>query len=136
MIGKKTDTEMQTTFVPALSKMLVNRKTSFKDSHPLSDFGPDENLNDNADIDWVNKFWVRRLLRFCAFVSLVSVSLNTPEMFAISIHLMYVTFIFDLIVTFLFSAEMLAKMHIRGIVKVGFHFYNNSKIECWYLKLD
>nr|XP_022339997.1 sodium leak channel non-selective protein-like isoform X3 [Crassostrea virginica] len=108
---------MQTTFVPALSKMLVNRKTSFKDSHPLSDFGPDENLNDNADIDWVNKFWVRRLLRFCAFVSLVSVSLNTPEMFAISIHLMYVTFIFDLIVTFLFSAEMLAKMHIRGIVK-------------------
>ncbi|XP_065924032.1 sodium leak channel NALCN isoform X6 [Magallana gigas] len=108
---------MQTTFVPALSKMLVNRKTSFKDSHPLSDFGPDENLNDNADIDWVNKSWVRGLLRFCAFVSLVSVSLNTPEMFAISIHLMYVTFIFDLIVTFLFSAEMLAKMHIRGIVK-------------------
>ncbi|XP_056005775.1 sodium leak channel NALCN-like isoform X4 [Ostrea edulis] len=108
---------MQTTFVPALSKMLVNRKTSFKDSHPLSDFGPDENLNDNADIDWVNKSWVRGLLRFCAFVSLVSVSLNTPEMFTISIHLMYITFIFDLIVTFLFSAEMIAKMHIRGIVK-------------------
>ncbi|XP_061184379.1 sodium leak channel NALCN-like isoform X3 [Saccostrea echinata] len=108
---------MQTTFVPALSKMLVNRKTSFKDSHPLSDFGPDENLNDNADIDWVNKPWVRGLLRFCAFLSLVSVSLNTPEMFALSVHLMYVTFIFDLIVTFLFSAEMIAKMHIRGIVK-------------------
>ena len=38
--------------------MLVNRKTSFRENLPLSDYGPDENLNDNADIDWVNKNWV------------------------------------------------------------------------------
>ena len=38
--------------------MLVNRKTSFRENLPLSDYGPDENLNDNADIDWVNKDWV------------------------------------------------------------------------------
>lgn len=26
---------------------------------PMADYGPDENLNDNADIEWVNKSWVR-----------------------------------------------------------------------------
>lgn len=98
--------------------MLVNRKTSFKESHPVADYGPDENLNDNADIDWVNKAFVRRLLRVCALVSILSVSMNTPHTFRENKELMYLTFIFDLIVTFLFSAEMIAKMHIRGIYKV------------------
>lgn len=99
------------------AKMLVNRKTSFKESHPVADYGPDENLNDNADIDWVNKAFVRRLLRVCALVSILSVSMNTPTTFREIKELMYLTFIFDLIVTFLFSAEMIAKMHIRGIYK-------------------
>ncbi|CAG2252794.1 NALCN [Mytilus edulis] len=53
--------------------MLVNRKTSFKENYPVADYGPDENLNDNADIDWVNRAFVRRLLRLCAFVSILSV---------------------------------------------------------------
>lgn len=98
--------------------MLVNRKTSFKENQPVADYGPDENLNDNADIDWVNKAFVRRLLRLCAFVSILSVSMNTPRTFRDHEGLKYLTFIFDLIVTFLFSAEMIAKMHIRGIYKV------------------
>lgn len=84
----------------------------------MADYGPDENLNDNADIDWVNKAFVRRLLRVCALVSILSVSMNTPTTFREIKELMYLTFIFDLIVTFLFSAEMIAKMHIRGIYKV------------------
>ena len=98
--------------------MLVNRKTSFRDNLPLSDYGPDENLNDNADIDWVNKEWVRRLLRACALVSLMSVSMNTPKTFQDIPALEYITFSLDLIVTFLFTAEMIAKMHIRGVLKV------------------
>lgn len=102
--------------------MLVNRKTSFKENHPVADYGPDENLNDNADIDWVNKAFVRRLLRLCAFVSILSVSMNTPRTFRDHEGLKYLTFIFDLIVTFLFSAEMIAKMHIRGIYKVSDFF--------------
>lgn len=104
--------------------MLVNRKISFKDSYSLFDFGFDENLNDNADIDWVNKFWVRGLFRFCVFVSLVFVSFNIFEMFVISIYLMYVIFIFDLIVIFLFFVEMFVKMYIRGIVKVSIYEWN------------
>ena len=49
---------MQTPAV--MGMMLVNRKTSYKDGMPLADYGPDENLNDNADIEWVNKNWVSR----------------------------------------------------------------------------
>ncbi|KAJ9587593.1 hypothetical protein L9F63_018975, partial [Diploptera punctata] len=61
--------------------------------------------------------WVRRLMRFCALLSLLSVSLNTPKTFEKHPPLQYVTFCCDLIVTFLFTAEMIAKMHIRGILK-------------------
>lgn len=57
-------------------------------------------------------------MRFCALVSLASVCLNTPKTFEKIPELEYVTFTCDLIVTFLFTAEMIAKMHIRGIIKV------------------
>ena len=53
---------MQTPAV--MGMMLVNRKTSYKDGMPLADYGPDENLNDNADIEWVNKQWVRHFISF------------------------------------------------------------------------
>lgn len=56
-------------------------------------------------------------MRFCALVSLLSVSLNTPKTFEKHPPLQYVTFCCDLVVTFLFTAEMIAKMHIRGILK-------------------
>lgn len=58
-------------------------------------------------------------MRFCALVSLASVCLNTPKTFEKVTQLQYVTFTCDLIVTFLFTAEMIAKMHIRGILKVN-----------------
>ncbi|XP_076454223.1 sodium leak channel NALCN-like [Babylonia areolata] len=107
--------KMQTPAV--MGMMLVNRKTSYKDGVPLADYGPDENLNDNADIEWVNKNWVRRLLRFCAFVSMISVSMNTPETFKVCYELIYITFAFDTVITILFTAEMIAKMQIRGAWK-------------------
>ena len=98
--------------------MLVNRKTSFRDNLPLSDYGPDENLNDSADIEWINKKWVRWLLTSCALLSLMSVSMNTPKTFQEIPAFKFVTFSLDLIITFLFTAEMIAKMHIRGVWKV------------------
>lgn len=57
-------------------------------------------------------------MRSCALVSLASVCLNTPKTFEKVPPLQYVTFICDLVITFLFTAEMIAKMHIRGILKV------------------
>ena len=58
----------------AVSNMLARKQSLRVDAAPMADFGPDDNLNDNADIEWVNKTWVRRVLRGCAFLSLMSVS--------------------------------------------------------------
>lgn len=85
----------------------------------MADYGPDENLNDNTDIEWVNKLLTRRALRACALLSLISVSMNTPKTFDLHPALVYVTFVIDVLVTFCFTAEMIAKMHIRGIFKVN-----------------
>ena len=72
--------------------------------------------------------WVRRFLRSFAFISFVSVSINTPKTFETKPYLAYVTFVADLIVTFSFSAEMIAKMHIRGIIRVSpFTRHDNYK---------
>lgn len=64
------------------------------------------------------QLWVRRILRLCALLSLMSVSLNTPKSFEKYPYLQTITFAVDCCVTLLFTAEMIAKMHIRGILKV------------------
>ncbi|KAI5641499.1 ion transport protein domain-containing protein [Phthorimaea operculella] len=96
---------------------MLGRKQSLKGEPVLADYGPEECLNESADIEWVNKLWVRRILRLCALLSLVSVSLNTPKTFEKYPYLQIVTFAIDCSVTLLFTAEMIAKMHIRGILK-------------------
>lgn len=94
-------------------------------SSAMADFGADDGnqgASDSTDVEWVNRSSVRRALRACAFVSFISVSMNTPHTFDNFQILLYVTFGIDLIVTFAFSAEMIAKMHIRGIARVCCHF--------------
>ncbi|XP_030564412.1 sodium leak channel non-selective protein isoform X2 [Drosophila novamexicana] len=99
------------------NKIMLGRKQSLKGGEPfLADYGPEESLNESADIEWVNKLWVRRLMRLCALVSLASVSLNTPKTFERHPSLQYITFVSDTAVTVLFTAEMIAKMHIRGVL--------------------
>lgn len=63
--------------------------------------------------------WVHSLLRICAIISVISVCMNTPKTFEHYPPLQYVTFALDTLLMFLYTAEMIAKMHIRGIVKVG-----------------
>lgn len=102
------------------NKIMLGRKQSLKGGEPfLADYGPEESLNESADIEWVNKLWVRRLMRLCALVSLASVSLNTPKTFERHPSLQYITFVSDTAVTVLFTAEMIAKMHIRGVLNVS-----------------
>jgi len=95
---------------------MIGRKQSLKNEPVLADYGPEEAFNE-TDIDWVNLVWVRRLMRGCALVSLLSVTLNTPKTFEKYPSLRYITFCCDLFVTFLFTAEMVAKMYIRGVWK-------------------
>nr|CAI5822884.1 unnamed protein product [Callosobruchus analis] len=97
--------------------MMLGRKQSLKGEPVLADYGPDEAFNESADTEWVNKRWVRRLMRTCALLSLASVSCNTPKTFEKFTFLQLTTFIVDSVVTMLFTAEMIAKMHIRGILK-------------------
>ncbi|XP_027219949.1 sodium leak channel NALCN isoform X1 [Penaeus vannamei] len=96
---------------------MLGRKQSLRGEPILTDYGPDETLNESSDIEWVNKAWVRWLLRVCSLVSLVSVSANTPRSKELYPSLSYITFCADLVITFLFTAEMIAKMQARGILK-------------------
>ncbi|KAJ8920483.1 hypothetical protein NQ315_005352 [Exocentrus adspersus] len=97
--------------------MMLGRKQSLKGEPVLADYGPDEAFNESADIEWVNKRWVRRLMRGCALLSLASVSCNTPKTFEKFEFMQTTTFSVDSVVTVLFTSEMIAKMHIRGILK-------------------
>ncbi|XP_050511308.1 sodium leak channel NALCN isoform X1 [Diabrotica virgifera virgifera] len=97
--------------------MMLGRKQSLKGEPILADYGPDEAFNESADIEWVNKRWVRRLMRTCALLSLASVSCNTPKTFEKFHFMQTTTFSVDAVVTILFTSEMIAKMHIRGILK-------------------
>ncbi|XP_073899137.1 sodium leak channel NALCN isoform X4 [Castor canadensis] len=97
--------------------MLKRKQSSRVEAQPVTDFGPDESLSDNADILWINKPWVHSLLRICAIISVISVCMNTPVTFEHYPPLQYVTFTLDTLLMFLYTAEMIAKMHIRGIVK-------------------
>lgn len=103
-----------------IGNKMLGRKQSLKGGEPfLADYGPEESLNESADIEWVNKLWVRRLMRFCALVALASVSSNTPKTFELYPPTQYITFVSDIAVTLLFTAEMIAKMHIRGVYHVS-----------------
>jgi len=91
----------------------------------MADYGADDaalGSGDSADTELVNRPWVRHVLRSFALISFVSVSINTPKTFESEPYLAYVTFVADLVVTFAFSAEMIAKMHIRGIIRVSQFF--------------
>ncbi|XP_028291438.1 sodium leak channel NALCN isoform X5 [Gouania willdenowi] len=101
----------------ASPSMLKRKQSSRVEAQPMTDFGPDETLADSADIFWINKPWVHSLLRACAIISVISVCMNTPKTFEHYPPLQYVTFTLDTLLMFLYTAEMIAKMHIRGIIK-------------------
>ncbi|XP_049340645.1 sodium leak channel non-selective protein isoform X4 [Astyanax mexicanus] len=101
----------------ASPSMLKRKQSSRVEAQPMTDFGPDETLTDSADILWINKPWVHSLLRACAIISVISVCMNTPKTFEHYPPLEYVTFTLDTLLMFLYTAEMIAKMHIRGIIK-------------------
>jgi len=115
---------------------MLGRKQSIKLEN-MADYGNEELLNESTDIEWVNKvsvakalsisiinfphfnfqLWVRRLMRLCALVSLFSVCLNTPKTFERYPPLQYMTFISDITVGLLFTAEAIAKIALRGFLK-------------------
>ncbi|GFS85124.1 sodium leak channel non-selective protein [Nephila pilipes] len=101
---------------------MLGRKQSMKGDEILADYGAGETLTQlgiSGDVEWL---WVRRLLRLCALLSLVSVSLNTTRTFERYEYLFYATFVCDIIVTILFTIEMIVKMYIRGFLMGHFSY--------------
>ena len=98
---------------------MLGRKQSLRGEVILvADYGADElSFTERSDILFINQQWVRILLRSCAFLSLVSVCLNTPVTYSLYPTLIYITFAIDLIVTLVFTIEMFAKIKTRGFLQ-------------------
>lgn len=63
--------------------------------------------------------WARWMLHCCSLISLLSVSANTSGTFHKYPDLKYITLACDVYVTVLFTAEMIAKMYMYGIIRVS-----------------
>ena len=98
---------------------MLGRKQSLRGDVILADYGAADEISftERSDILFINQQWVRILLRSCAFLSLISVSLNTPVTYSHWSKLIYVTFGIDLIVTLVFTMEMFAKIKTRGLLQ-------------------
>lgn len=94
--------------------MLARKQSLRRGELILADYGPEETFNESADIEWAYKPWVKRFLRFCALLSLISVCSNTPHTYQMHYLVMYITFAVDAMVTICFTGEMMAKIHTRG----------------------
>ncbi|XP_072180421.1 sodium leak channel NALCN-like [Diadema setosum] len=90
--------------------------TRLGDDIPIADYGADENITDNAKIQWVNQPWVRSVLRGAAMVSFICLCFNTPKTFEEIPPMKFLTLVVDCVVTLLFFAEMIAKMSTRGVL--------------------
>uniref|UniRef100_A0A915K8C1 Ion transport domain-containing protein n=1 Tax=Romanomermis culicivorax TaxID=13658 RepID=A0A915K8C1_ROMCU len=103
----------------AISSAMLARKQSFKARESfgiLADLLADE-TQEISDINWFEKRIPHVLLIIACFASLVSVSINTPQMFLYWDKLLYITYGVDLAVTLLFTLEAAFKMKNKGIMK-------------------
>ena len=76
-----------------------------------------EAINTEINLEWINKPWVQRLVRLCAFCSFLSICANTPETFKKYRNVMLCSYAVDAFVTLVFSIEMCAKIKIRGFFR-------------------
>ena len=58
---------------------MLGRKQSLKGDHILADYGPEECLNENADIEWVNKVCElqQKVFTFLNYIKLSLIILNS-----------------------------------------------------------
>ncbi len=113
---------------------MLGRKQSLRETS----FAPEIEELVRATTFWWESVAVRRFMRFCAFLSLVSVSLNTSYTFDCAPILLYITFIIDLFVTLVFSAEFISKVHKRGIKQYSrdrWSQFDALMLFCLYLSL-
>ena len=64
---------------------------------------------------WVKTRWFQRLVQVCAIVSLTSTAMNSPKTFEHSDSLRYITLALDVVVTVVFTTEMIAQINMWGL---------------------
>lgn len=77
----------------------------------------DDAINNQINMEWINKPPVQNFIRTCALCSFISICANTPETFKSYKLLMFSTYAIDLLCTLVFSVEMIAKIKIRGLFR-------------------
>ena len=114
-IAKENNSNMNMNANPApsgLNQTLINQ---LQQQQLQSQY--DDLLNTQISLEWINKPWVQRIVRFCALASFISICANTPKTLANYFFLKYVIFTVDLISTLVFTIEMIAKIKIKGLFK-------------------
>ena len=113
---------------------MLGRKQSLREAS----FVPEVEELIRATTSWWESVSMRRFMRFCALLSLVSVSLNTSHTFEGAPVLLYITFVIDIFVTLVFTAEFISKVHTRGL-KVYTHDrwsqFDAIMLFCLYISL-
>lgn len=113
---------------------MLGRKQSLRETS----YAPEVEECIRATTFWWQSVHMRRFMRFCAFLSLASVSTNTSYTFKWTPILLYVTFIVDVFVTLIFTAEFISKVHSRG-AKQYFHDrwsqFDAVMLFCLYISL-
>ncbi|XP_046463268.1 sodium leak channel non-selective protein-like isoform X3 [Daphnia pulex] len=96
---------------------MLGRKQSLRGELLPYEVAQEETNNESVGVDWMNKLWMKRLLRMSALLCLCSVSLNTPKTFELYPFLRPITFACDLVTGLLFTAEMVVKINTRTLLK-------------------
>lgn len=117
------DVEVDENGQPLLTEIITDANFEGDDSNE-ADGGETSNAaaSNNFELDemcrgryqWWESDCARMFMRLCALLSLVSVSLNTSYTYAKVDHLIYVTFVIDASVAFIFLMEFFVKLHYRG----------------------
>jgi hypothetical protein len=77
----------------------------------------DEAMMNPINMEWIQKPWIQRLVRFCALCSFISICANTPETIKSYNIVLIFTYVVDVIVSTVFTIEMVSKIKINGLFR-------------------
>jgi hypothetical protein len=104
---------------------MIQRKTSVRATDPLSQVtlfdystaapNQDDLANEYIRLGWINNKWIIEIIRISAFLSFISVSMNTPATIEMIPIVLYVLFVIDVLCSVLFTIEMILKIRAKGL---------------------
>jgi hypothetical protein len=109
---------------------MIQRKSSVR-ADPLSqtvtifDYTAQQNSNLNQDdlgnelirLGWINKKWMVEMIRISAFLSFISIMMNTPATIEQIPVVLYILFVIDLLCSAIFTVELIIKIRAKGLYR-------------------